>query len=217
VDREQKHVISHVISSILQPLHRPIYAKRQAVLTRIISEHLQPSDKVLDVGCGSGALGASLREAGRSRDVTVEGLEKYPRGGEPIRVFEYPGSEFPFADASYDVVILADVLHHEQDPENLLREAVRVSQRLVIVKDHQIAGPLALPRVSLIDWAANAPYGVQCLYRYNTPAQWSDTISRLKLKTVRRFDSLDLYPPVVNFLFGRRLQFMLIAAVSETA
>jgi SAM-dependent methyltransferase len=185
------------------------------VLTDIITRHFQSGDKVLDVGCGSGALGASLLKANVVPDVTVEGLEKYPRGGEPIRVIGYPGAEFPLLDDSYDIVILADVLHHEADPDALLRESIRVCRRLLIIKDHQLSGRSAYARVSLIDWAANAPYGVPCLYRYNTPGEWDELIRRFRLQPVERFDTMSLYPAVVNLLFGRRVQFLVVCRVDH--
>ena len=146
-----------MLPKLMAALHRPVYERRLETLVKVISAHLAPEDKVLDVGCGSGALGARLVAENSARSVTVDGLEKHPRGGESIHVISYPGETFPLEDASYDVVILADVLHHERDPDKLLREASRVSRRLVIIKDHQVNGPLAYARISLIDWAANAP------------------------------------------------------------
>ena len=127
------------------------------------------------------------------------------------------GRTIPMEDGAYDVVILADVLHHEDDPDRLLAECVRVSRRLLIVKDHQEAGPLAHARISLIDWAANAPYGVRCLYRYNTPAGWEDLWRRLGLRVVEERRAMDLYPPVVNLAFGRRLQYLAVLEVREPA
>ncbi len=204
-----------MIAKFLSALHRPIYDKRLEVLVAIISQHLEPNDQVLDVGCGGGALGAALIRANRGRNIVVHGLEKYPRGAEPIQVVPYDKKEFPFADATYDVVIVADVLHHEEDSEALLRECIRVSRRLVIIKDHQISGPLAYRRICLIDWAANAPYGVRCLYRYNTPREWTECLARLELKPILRLNKMNLYPPVVNLLFGRSLQFLAITQIEK--
>jgi SAM-dependent methyltransferase len=204
-----------MFAKLMAALHRPVYEKRIQTLVEVISGHLAAGDRVLDVGCGSGALGGSLIARNGARGITVDGLEKHPRGGEPIHVVAYPGETFPLEENSYDVVIVADVLHHERDPDKLLREAVRVSRRLVIIKDHQVNGPLAYPRIALIDWAANAPYGVPCLYRYNTPAQWSEIAKRFELETVQRCGSMDLYPAGVNLLFGRRLQFLLVGRVKK--
>ena len=45
------------------------------------------------------------------------------------------GKSLPFEDGAYDVVILADVLHHDPDPVALMKECGRVAKRFVIVKD----------------------------------------------------------------------------------
>lgn len=190
-------------------LHRPVYAARLRELVRRIVPHLREGDRVLDVGCGNGALGKALLNApGRPANLSVTGLERFQRGGEPIEVIPYDGVTIPAADRTYDIVILADVLHHEEDPDRLIAECIRISKRLVIVKDHQLRGPLALPRISFIDWAANAPHGVRCLYRYNTPAQWRATPGRHGARIAQELAAMNLYPPVLNLLFGRRLQYM---------
>jgi hypothetical protein len=114
------------------------------------------------------------------------------------------------------VVILADVLHHEASPDRLIDQCARISRRLLIIKDHQIAGLLAWQRIALIDWAANAPYGVPCLYRYNTPAQWTQTHTDHGFTVLRELKSMRLYPPVFNLLFGRRLQYFAALQVAST-
>ena len=204
------------MSSLMRRLHAPVYDARQRALLRLIVPLLEPGDDVLDVGCGVGTLGAAIMaDPGAPEGVSVTGLERAARGDEPIPVRAYDGARFPDEDRSHDVVIVADVLHHEEDPDRLLAECARVARRLVVVKDHQRAGLLAQPRISLIDWAANAPYGVPCLFRYNTPAQWREVPGRLGMRAAHEISSIDLYPPVVNALFGRRLQYMLVLAHDE--
>lgn len=198
-----------VVGGLMAAMHRPVYAARLKELVRRIVPRLREHDRVLDVGCGNGTLGRAIMDnPGCPKDVSVTGLERFKRGGEPIEVVPYDGVTFPFPDESFDVVIVADVLHHEDDPDRLLRECARVTRRLVIVKDHQVNGLLAQQRISLIDWAANAPYGVKCLYRYNTPAQWAATPPRVGLRSAEEVRSMHLYPPVFNLLFGRGLQYM---------
>lgn len=198
-----------ILGGLMTAMHRPVYAARMKELIRRIVPHLRENDRVLDVGCGAGTLGRAIMDApGCPKGVTVTGLERFKRGGEPIEVVAYDGVTIPFAPRTWDVVILADVLHHEEDPDRLIRECARVSRRLVIVKDHQVRGPLAQQRISLIDWAANAPYGVKCLYRYNTPRQWADTPQRHGLKLIAEVSSMNLYPFGYNILFGRKLQYM---------
>lgn len=194
---------------MMQAAHAPIYRSRLHELVRLILPHLRENDRVLDVGCGVGTLGhALMTHPGAPKGLTVTGLERIARGGEPIPVRQYDGRTIPDPDRTHDVVIVADVLHHDTDPDAVVRECARVSKRLVIIKDHQIKGPLALQRISLIDWAANAPHGVPCLYTYNTPRQWDEFGGRFGLRTVEAVRSINLYPPIVNMLFGRSLQYL---------
>jgi len=195
-------------STLMQAMHRPIYLSRLRTLVDRILPHLRAGDRVLDVGCGNGTLGRALMDDSRApKGLVVEGLERMARGGEPITVHAYPGGRMPFEDGAFDAVIVADVLHHEQDPEALLRECRRVSRRLVIIKDHQLKGLMSKARVSFIDWAANAPYGVPCLYRYNTPGEWAAVPGNLGLEVAEASGSMKVYPPVVNLLFGGSLHY----------
>lgn len=204
-----------MLTSILAQLHAPIYRKRLSVLTGLILPHLCEDDAILDVGCGAGTLGAAVqsRALAHGIKISVQGLERFPRGGEPIQVTRYDGGRFPFADRSFEVVIVADVLHHEPHPDPLLHECIRVCKRCLVIKDHQLCGPLAKARVSLIDWAANAPYGVACLYRYRRPSEWNSVLRDLRLRPVALHPSIDLYPPGFNFLFGRCLQYLAVCRV----
>lgn len=200
-----------MLSGIMSRLHKPIYESRLRELVRRILPHLRDGDRVLDVGCGNGTLGRALMDADASpKGLVVEGLERAPRGGEPITVHAYDGIAMPFAGQTFDAVIVADVLHHERDPMRLLRECARVSRRLVIIKDHQVNGLLAQQRIALMDWAANAPYGVPCLYTYNSPDEWKLVPIELRMGVVEEISRMDLYPAGWNVVFGRGLQYMVI-------
>jgi len=197
------------VSWLMKRLHGPVYASRLAELVRRITPHLRENDRVLDVGCGFGALGRAILDSPPCpKGVDIRGLERVKRGGEAIEVDAYDGVTIPHPDRSFDVVMLADVLHHESDPHRLLAECARVSRRLLIVKDHKVEGPLAQQRISFMDRAANAPYGVPCLYRYNTPAQWDQWRQRHSLEPQEVMQSMRLYPFPYSWFFTPKLQYM---------
>ena len=201
-----------MLGALMSRLHRPVYNARLENLQRRISPHLKAGDRVLDVGCGSGMLGKALEGAA---DVIVVGLERAPRQGAVIPVIGYDGRRIPFSDGSFDVVVLADVLHHEEDPERLLAECARVSRRLLVIKDHKADNWFQYLRICLIDWAANAPYGVPCLYRYASGQQWSDLHARMEHRLILQLLSVDLYPPGVDRVFGRRLQYFAVVDIRD--
>ena len=192
-------------------LHAPIYASRLRELVRRIVPHLEANDRVLDVGCGFGALGRAIMDAKECPPgVEVVGLEEVKREGSLIPVERYNGAAMPYDDGVFDVVILADVLHHAEDPGCLTAESARVARRLVVIKDHKLDGWLAQSRIAFIDWAANAPYGVPCRFRYNTLKEWRSLPPRHGLAVKQELASMRLYPPLVNLLFGRRLQYLAV-------
>jgi SAM-dependent methyltransferase len=85
--------------------------------------------RVLEVGCGSGQLGRLLR--GRGHHVT--GIELVPEMAEHARNWldhvvtgDVERDGFPVPLASFDALVLADVLEHLIDPWRALREAVEV-------------------------------------------------------------------------------------------
>jgi methionine biosynthesis protein MetW len=82
--------------------------------------------RVLDVGCGAGALGAALRE---ERGIEVAGLEisaaAAARAGERLDAVVETNlellEELPFEPGSFDAMVFGDVLEHLHDPHRLLR------------------------------------------------------------------------------------------------
>ncbi len=195
------------MKGLLRKLHAPVYRRRLEVLVDLLGNYLAEGEDLLDVGCGAGTLGEAVRKA---HGITVTGLETSVRDGCAIPVDPYDGETIPREDGSIDSVLLADVLHHEERPEQLLKEAARVARKRVIVKDHKVGAFLAWPRISLIDWAANAGYGVRCLFRYPSLDGWHTLFSDCGLHIEEELGSIDLYPAGLNALFGRKLQYLAV-------
>ncbi len=203
-----------VLSTIVKWCHDPVYGSRLRELVRCMIPHVREGDRVLDVGCGRGALRqALLSHPHCPPGVHIDGLERKECVHRLREEQRYAGMAFPHEDRTFDIVILADVLHHDAEPERLLRECIRISKRLVIIKDHQVEGLFAQARLALLDWVANLPYGVPCLYRYLTPLQWKQLWQRHTLVLEHEMTSMRLYPSGLNLIFGGRLHYFAVLRV----
>ena len=81
-----------LISAMMRRLRAPIYACRLREPVRQIAPHLQEGDRVLDVGCGFGALGRAIMDSDACpRDCNVVGLEPVKRDRSLIQVDTYDG------------------------------------------------------------------------------------------------------------------------------
>jgi SAM-dependent methyltransferase len=124
-----------------------------------------------------------------------------------IPVFRFDGVNMPYADKSFDAVLFVDVLHHAAKPLVLLEQAKRLSN-CVLIKDHFRRGPLAAPRLRLMDWVGNAHQGVSLPYNYWSKSEWLTAFRSVGLKPIETRESLGLYPPPASWLFERGLHFI---------
>ncbi len=99
---------------------------------------LQPR-RVLEIGCGEGALLAALAERGIGE--VLDGVELSPEAvaiararlaGRVRSVDVFDGDRVPAPSGAYDLAILSHVLEHVPDPAPLLREARRVAPHVVV-------------------------------------------------------------------------------------
>jgi SAM-dependent methyltransferase len=89
-----------------------------------VVRHFAPGIRLLDVGCGGAWLGDHFAHY-TGVDVSGEAVEAArARGHEALQI--EPGQALPFDDASFDGVVLKDVLEHVGDPVALVRDVRRV-------------------------------------------------------------------------------------------
>ena len=183
-----------------------VLSRRVRVLAAHLAGLLPAEAEVLDVGCGDGQIARLVMD--QKPGLRLGGVDVVPRQTTALPIAMFDGRTLPFPDASKDAVMFVDVLHHTGDPMVLLREAVRVSRRWVLIKDHHRDGLLAGPTLRFMDWVGNARFGVPLPYNYWPHRRWNEAFSSLGLTRDKTITSLGLYPEWADWAFGRGLHFI---------
>ena len=182
-----------------------VYGRRTQRLAAILSSLIPSNCRLLDIGCGDGKLAQLLLEA--RVDLHIQGVDVLVRKQTSIPVTSFDGTNLPYPNSSFDGVMLIDVLHHTCDPRLLLREAMRVSRRWLVVKDHVREGFAAAARLGFMDYVGNARHQVSLPYTYLTRREWVALRTDLNLKVTAELCRLRLYPWPADYIFGAGLHF----------
>lgn len=127
----QKHTYPH---SGYQFLNARFFRKFYALFSQV------NISSVLEVGCGEGFVLDYLVK--RQPDLRLAGIDRNPAAVRmasriTARGITYAcsdGLHIPYVDETFDMVIISEVLEHVRaDPTDVLREAMRVSRRFLLI------------------------------------------------------------------------------------
>ena len=183
-----------------------VYAHRTRALAGLIAKMVPDDCRLLDLGCGDGKISAMIMK--ESPKLIVHGLDikRRPQTEIPINIFD--GRNLPLKEASVDSVLIIDVLHHTRNPKSLLQEAVRVSKRYIIIKDHFLNRIWDRFILQFMDWVGNRSQGVALPYNYWGEKRWREIWAELGLKIEILQKNLKLYPWPADLIFGGNLHFL---------
>ncbi|WP_157698772.1 class I SAM-dependent methyltransferase [Geobacter sp. DSM 9736] len=93
-----------------------------------ILELYEGEERVLDIGCGAGALGAAIRKI--NPKAVVHGVDASPEAGKLaadrldwFRCMDLDNEPLPHGPERYDLIIFGDVLEHLKNPYRLLSQS----------------------------------------------------------------------------------------------
>jgi SAM-dependent methyltransferase len=193
--------------SLLDRLHEHgVLPRRAGRLATLLAALIPEQASVLDVGSGDGRIDELLLD--KRPDIKIQGVEVLSRAQSSFPVTNFDGQTLPFGAKSFDVVMFVDVLHHTDDPMVLLREAIRVARKSIVIKDHVLKGLLAGMRLRFMDYVGNARHGVALPFNYWSDRQWAEVERALGLNNRMKVRKLDLYPWPADWVFGAGLHFI---------
>lgn len=119
-------------NNILGKLARSAGRKRARKVLRDILPFIDNSKKVVDVGAGNAFISELLVEDGLSvHPIDVADLSL----SESVDTVLYDGRNIPYKDNFFGTALVISVLHHTKEPEKIIKEAKRTSEKIIIMED----------------------------------------------------------------------------------
>lgn len=185
-------------SSMYYRIFSKIYEVGAKQMCRDCQYFIERGSKILDLGCGSGI---AAKEFGDFFEAKIVGVDIRDNRIVDIPFKIIDGENLPFDDNSFDVTLINYVLHHCQSPENLLKEAKRVSKKIIIFEDLP-EGILSKLRCKLHQITFLG--GERQKFHFKTRKEWIKLFDKLGLKIIaqkRVFTKFDWLNPVKRALF----------------
>lgn len=162
---------------LLRPVLKMLYKARSKKICKILFTFLKEKESIIDIGCGTGVIALMLEQRGHKilpldiKDISIE---------EKIKPVIYNGEKISAGDNQFNTALLITVLHHDWDPEKLIREASRVAKKIIIVED-----VFSWKIKKYIDFALDGMINFEIFNQPHTnkkDAEWKKIFKELKLE-----------------------------------
>lgn len=174
---------------------------RSKIITDAYSGWITGSDRVLDVGCGNAVV---TFELGRRFGCQITGTDllDYRKAGIPFKIMAGP-DKLPFSDKEFNVCVFNDALHHCRNHEGMIREALRVAERVLVF---EMEPTLA---AKLLDIFINQIHNSHMDIPLNmkTSSEWCAWLKKLNFNFELRKIRRKFFYPFSNFAFSIKASF----------
>lgn len=150
-----------------------------------IIELLNDSKSFLDVGAFDGLLTKKIKEKKKNLEL-VKAIDAHVPKKTYFLVKKYDGQRIPYPDKSFDSVLLIDVIHHLENPEELLKEVIRVSKKYVIIKDHTYNNMIDLFLLRVVDFLGNNSFDINVKYHFYKTSEWNNLFKKYNLILINK-------------------------------
>jgi ubiquinone/menaquinone biosynthesis C-methylase UbiE len=175
--------------------------KMSALLIPSVPKH----GVMLDLGCGNGDLAAEIQKSAPDLEILGIDVQEHKESKIPMKV--YDGNVIPYNDEHFDHIMIITALHHTDDYIPVLKEAIRVTRKQIIIYDHQYSNYKEWLGLVITDWPGNVPFGVYTPFNFKKRSEWKNLFEQLGLVEVSYRDSFSYYG-ILSFFFGKNTHFI---------
>jgi ubiquinone/menaquinone biosynthesis C-methylase UbiE len=140
---------------------------------------IQPRSRILDIGAGKGLLAEEMARQFNAH-VTLVDIAKYNQSRLPLTVCD--SRALAFANRSFDYALLSFVLHHSQNPNAILREALRVAHQVIVI-ENDVPGIVRQWLTRIIDSYPALRYGTPLCHIAQSKDEWLKLFATLPIQT----------------------------------
>lgn len=142
-----------------------------------ISNYLSKKESILDIGTGPGSVCLLMNREGYNValiDIIDQALS--PEIDPEI----YNGKKLPYNDNSFDTALILTVLHHTSNSEEIISEAKRVSDKIIIIEDIY-SNSFQKYLTFFVDSIVNMEFAGHP-HSNKSDREWKETFNKLRLK-----------------------------------
>lgn len=181
-----------------------LFPLRRWYLKKILTPYLSNNNisTVLDLGASDGRLSYEISK--QFPNIKFEGVDTYVQPNTYIPIKRYDGVKLPYKDDSFDLVLIVDVIHHSNNPQELIKEAKRVTKKHILIKDHYYNNKFDYLLLKYSDYIGNKPYSIELPYNFLKKQQWLNIFNKLSISVKKqkyfKYNFLDTCKHVVYLL-----------------
>jgi len=154
--------------------------KRAQKIIEDIGFALTKKDSILDIGAGGCNISETLLTKGYNiTPLDIENLS-FVKNIDPVI---YNGKRIPFSEKTFKKSMLLTVLHHTSNPQEVLCEAKRVSEKIIIMEDIY-SNPLHKYLTFFFDSLINLEFKGHP-HTNKTDAEWREIFKKLNLEIIK--------------------------------
>ena len=174
---------------------KPLFLTKAKKINGYCKEFIK--GKLIDIGAGRCYIAKNLKD---KNNVKITCLDVKDLSNTDLKVVVYDGKKMPFNKNYFDCALIAYVLHHCEDPLEVLKEVKRVCKgNIIIFEDTK---PSIFTKV--MDYMSNRFRGIETPFKFRTEKEWIEIFKKLCLKIVDVKSGVEkewFYPFVEHTMF----------------